>query len=501
MMNRLARVLPCLCVVLLFSACVSGPGPVDDGDGLLINGIRHNEKTAEQFIRRFDHLRVGFVNYIEPRNVKLNGHDLTGDGVVFRLDNTGDTGAFHLAAVELAVELMEKNGWDQAQLQEENSAVGHLATVRIESLGMPVDARPGQHLPVRVVLVGDATSISGGYLYPTPIRNSAGRTVAVFKGGYLPLIPDPPRRGDRWLDENGVELPPGVRPLLEKRETAGRIGFILREGFVIVASVASDDLIADTIDLPLEREVIDPMTNEVQQKIYPLSAELVPDVARELESELIAAGVQCRVRMDGPRKLVVTPLGVRELTLRQILDIIENIKVTIRPRSNIIVMFDDELHRVVIYGPMARRFLIEGVNLVIDPLSEGRKDPQSGKLLEPLPSAFRVRCEVLERASRGRSGLYGVPTPENATPDGHKGKVKLAWSRRNERDQVIAEGTDVLESADISDILRHLWTRGMGPNEVLGFCVRAKEAYAIAAELAFNYRKADVSSPLDPRGG
>ncbi|MCC6573629.1 MAG: flagellar basal body P-ring protein FlgI [Planctomycetes bacterium] len=495
MMLRNFQLLAILSFIVL-AACATTPpkdkpepGP-EPTDGPTIGGIKHDAKTAEQFIRRYEQLRVGLVNYIEPRNVKLNGHELSGDGVVFRLNLTGDNGAFHKAAVDLAVELMEKNGWDEVQLQEENSAVGHLASVKFESLGMPVDAHPGAHMPVRVVLVGDATDISGGYMYPTPIRNSAGRTVAYFRGGYLPHIPEP---GEPWRDSEGKELPPGTLPLLEKRETAGRIGYILREGFQITSSASADDLIADTIELPLSRDIIDEATGQVKETIYPLSVELVPEVVKELDKELAAANIPCRVRADGPHKIIVTPTGVREMSLRQIQDAIENVKVTIRPRSNVIIMFDEELYRVAIYGPGAKRFLISSLNLVIDPFSENAVDRETGRPVKPYPLPFRVRCEVVKRAERGTSGLYGVPTPGNPDPDGNKGEVRLAWSLRNDAGNVISEGDETLPSTDISDILRHLWVRGMGPREVLGFCVRAKEAFALAADLGFNYRKVDLA--------
>ena len=62
---------------------------------------------------------------------------------------------------------------------------------------------------------------------------------------------------------------------------------------------------------------------------------------------------------------------------------------------------------------------------------------------------------------------------------------------------MLKSGSDELDTSDFTDILRYLWTKGMGPREVLGFVYEAESSFAISAELGFNYRKVDLSSLIE----
>ena len=159
-----------------------------------------------------------------------------------------------------------------------------------------------------------------------------------------------------------------------------------------------------------------------------------------------------------------------------------------------VIVFDDQTQRVAIYGPLKRRFLIDNVTLVVDPIV--RRD-FNNQILPALPLRFRVSCRVLRRASPGRSGKFGIAHTEDIEagikPDGDKGQVNLAWSIHDEDGDLVKERTEKFDSADISDILRYLWTRGMGPHEVMGFCVQAKDQGALAVTLGYNHRRMDVS--------
>jgi hypothetical protein len=87
------------------------------------------------------------------------------------------------------------------------------------------------------------------------------------------------------------------------------------------------------------------------------------------------------------------------------------------------------------------------------------------------------------------------------TPDGHQGRVRLAWSRWDSRGRMLEEGTEELDTTDISEILRHLWTRGMGPRGVLAFVHEAIEMFAISAERGFNYLTVDLDELVATYGG
>lgn len=479
---------------VLFCACATpgtGPAdtrpvnPVDERDeteaGLSGRGkLAHTPQEAAKFIRRYASLSVGLVNYIDPARTQLVGREFTGETVVFRLDNTGDTGPLWTAAADRAGEMVEEYAWPEAEARWESATEAHVAMVRLESIGIPAGAKAGDDIPVRIVLTGNASDIRGGFVYKTPLRNKRGRTVAFLKQGYLPLKPQ-----DAVTPEQKAEA-----ALMERRDGAARVTFILRKGVRLAAHVKDDDLTADQIIMPLTRE-ISPGSGKFKRT---LSSDLVPQVLPQIErqmAELKPTPFPCKaVQQDD--NLVVTPLGVRETSLRQVFERLQTLRVRIEPRSNVIVVFDEQLVRVAIYGPPRHRMLIRDVALTVDPFT--RADPAR----KPEPLRFRVSCRVVRRAEAGSSRRYGVPNNEEARagtrPDGHLGQVRLAWSRWDEKGVMIADGTDVVDSSDVCDVLRHLWTRGMGPAEVLAFVMEAHDSLALSCELGFNWMKVDVEA-------
>jgi hypothetical protein len=169
---------------------------------------------------------------------------------------------------------------------------------------------------------------------------------------------------------------------------------------------------------------------------------------------------------------------------------LQTLRVTIEPRNKVVIIFDDQIVRIAIYGPAEHRMMIRDVALTIDPFTRNKPG------VVPRQSAFRVSCRVLRRAEPGTSRRYGVPTAEDRAagrkPDGDLGTVRLSWSRWNAKNEKLAEGTDDLASTDICDVLRFLWTRQIKPPEALGFVLEADSAFALACELGLNWRKIDV---------
>src|SRR5690606_31049844 len=127
----------------------------------------HSPEEAERFIRRFEGLRVGLVNYFHPGKVELISREFTAETVVFRLNSTGDTGAFHEAAVDLAV-TMADTLWERTSVANEVIKESRLATITIRSIGIPSNAKTGDEIPVRIEVKGNAPDIHGGYVYMTP---------------------------------------------------------------------------------------------------------------------------------------------------------------------------------------------------------------------------------------------------------------------------------------------------------------------------------------------
>lgn len=471
-----------LSLLLLLAACSTPPssnsastdgGDTGEGGFKDTRNIPHNEKTAQQFIRRFEGLRVGLLNYFDPTEVELVNRQFTCETVVFRLNSTGDTGALHGAAADLAAELAIKLGWEHSQTATSESMVeSHLAVVSIRSIGIPAGAKPGDTIPVAIELKGNATDIHGGYVYTTPLKNSAGRTVAILKEGYLPFDVN------RMEPEDVTEDMRQDAKNLERREAAKGSWFLLRKGVTIQKTVLSDDLSADQIILPLVRKV------NAEEVVRTLSSDLIPDVVADIKRQMAEIGLPAKVD-DEPGKIIITPLGVREISLQQVYERVEELRVELKPKNRIIIVFDDTLFRVAIYGPVAHRFLIDGLALTTDPFTRDKPNVDAYQL------PFRVSCRLLQRADPGRSRLFGVADADNPNPDGHRGRVRLAWSRWKDGKQV-EEQTEELPTSDISEILRHLWVRGMGPREVLAFVVEAEASYAINAELGFNHHKIDL---------
>lgn len=501
MSTRLGLLAPPI-LLLLLVACASSPGTggdngaeLDETDSGAIDRERltHSEREAHAFIRRYPSFRVGLINYFDPAEAELISRSFSAETVVFRLDATGDSGILYDATLDRAAEMTDEYAWPEAEILNETARETHVALVELESIGIPARARKGDYIPVRVRPKGNATDIRAGYVYATPLRNKLGNTVAILERGYLPL------NADAYFNSQGERIEPVLGPgesrlteeqiedskNLELIDSAGGISYILRKGVRLVVDVGDDDLTTDRIILPLTREVEE---RGFVRRVRTLSAELVPDAIESIKREMAAEGVNVDVEARG-NDLIVTPIGVRELSVRQIYELLKGIRIELHPRNNIVVVFDEQRFRVAMYGPQRHRFLIGTVTLTTDPFT--RDDPTR----EPYQLPFRVSCRLLERADPGTSGQYGIPTAEQEergfTPDGHKGRVRLSWSTWNDGG-IKDEGVDELDTTDLSEILRHLWTRGMGPREVLAFVYEADQSLAISAELGFNYRKVDL---------
>lgn len=470
-------------LLLLLAGCASSPAgddspaPEDSPRGTL--SIKHTPEEAESFIRRFEALRVGLINYFNPVNVELINREFTGTTIVFRLDKTGDSGAFHMAAVDQAAELAVKLGWDRTtSAPQEHTAETHLALVQMRSIGIPAGSRAGDTIPVILEIKGNASDIRGGYVYRTPLRNQLGRTVAELPEGYLPF------RIDHLPEEDVTDEMRAESALMEKRDSASGSWFLLRSTVKLARDVHADDLTADQIILPLERAV------EGREPVSTLSAELIPNVIADIERQMAEIDLPVSVKHE-PGKLIITPTGIREATLHQIYERLEGMRVEVKPRNRVLILFDDTLYRVAIYGPVSHRFLLGDVALTTDPFTRNRPGAK------PYQLPFRVSLRVLERAEPGRSRKYGIPDASDlergVMPDGHKGRVRISWSRWRDG-RIVAQDSEDLDTADISEVLRHLWTRGMDPRGVLAFVDEAVGGFAINAELGYNQLKIDLDA-------
>ncbi|MHC4839444.1 MAG: hypothetical protein ACYTDT_00590 [Planctomycetota bacterium] len=478
-------------LLLILAGCTTTEAPTNSGtaNGGDNNGVKYarTAEEAEQFVRRYPALSTGLVNYFNPADVELLERRFSGETIVFRLDNTGDGGILYTAAIERAAEFAEEYHWPQEDMNYESPGATeyHVALVRFESMSIPAGAQAGDTIPVKIILQGDASDIRGGYIYPTPMRNKAGKTVGFFKKGYLPFNPD--KYGEGELTEEQIE---DARNLT-KIEAPGRTTFILRDTVTLAAEVTIDDLSSDQIILPLMRDVeVWDKDRYVSRRVRTLSADLVPDVLAEIIKGMKKEGFEVEAQQIGD-KLVVTPTGIHEETLRQIKEKLESLRVTVAPKNNVVIVFDENKGQISVFGPARHRFLYGDVFLTTDPFTRNRKGKKQHSL------KFRLSCRIVERAEPGKTRKYGHDDGSGEPVDGHPGKTKLSWTRYNQKNEVVEERVDLLDTTDVSDILRHLWTCGISPYGALAFVFEAKSNLALTAELGLNYRKVDFDALRD----
>jgi len=102
---------------------------------------------------------------------------LIGYGLVIGLNKTGDRRQTIFSAQTLA-NMLERFGVSVPALQIK---VENIASVLVTT-ELPLYARPGARLDVTVSSVGDARSLQGGTLLPSPLRGTNGEIVALAQG-------------------------------------------------------------------------------------------------------------------------------------------------------------------------------------------------------------------------------------------------------------------------------------------------------------------------------
>ncbi len=473
-------------VLLLIAGCTSTDTPNNTGDGSDDNKKpikrTRTEEEAAQFIRRYPALQAGLINYFDPADIELLERRFNGETIIFRLDNTGDGGALYRVAIDRAAEFAEKYHWPAEDMDYESPGATeyHVASIGFESMSIPAGAKAGDTIPVRIFLRGNASDIRGGFVYPTPMRNKAGKTVGFVKKGYLPFNIEKFKKGELTAEQVA-----DARNLTVEYRNGDTV-IILRNTVILASDVTIDDLSSDQIILPLVRNVdIWENGKYVKRRIRTLSADLVPDVMREIKKGMAEKGFEVEV-IEFNQKIVITPTGIYEETLRQIKEHVESLRMTVAPKNNVVIVFDEEKGQISIFGPIRHRFMYGDVFLTTDPFTRERADRK------PHPLRFRLSCRVIERAVAGKSRKYGFDNGKGGLVDGHSGKTKLSWTRYNAKNEMIEDGVDILETTDVSDILRHLWTKGISPYGALAFVYEAKSNMALTAEMGINYRKLNM---------
>jgi flagellar P-ring protein precursor FlgI len=106
----------------------------------------------------------------------LRSNPLTGVGLIVGLSNTGDTS---LLARQMLTNILRDSG---LVLSPSDLTGGNVAVVWVTAELGPF-SREGSRIDVDVSAIGDAKSLQGGKLLPTPLRGLDGQVYAVAEGG------------------------------------------------------------------------------------------------------------------------------------------------------------------------------------------------------------------------------------------------------------------------------------------------------------------------------
>lgn len=106
----------------------------------------------------------------------VRGNPLTGVGLVIGLAGTGDTG---LLSRQMLTNILRESG---LVLSPSELTGGNIAVVMVTAELGPFD-REGMRIDVDVSALGDAKSLQGAMLLPTPLKGLDGQVYAVAQGG------------------------------------------------------------------------------------------------------------------------------------------------------------------------------------------------------------------------------------------------------------------------------------------------------------------------------
>jgi len=105
---------------------------------------------------------------------------LVGQGLVVGLNGTGDNLRNSIFTEKKLIDLLEKLRIN-VQGNDNNLKTKNIASVTVTA-SLPAFARQGSKIDVRVSTIGDARSLKGGVLIPTPLIGPDGRTYVIATG-------------------------------------------------------------------------------------------------------------------------------------------------------------------------------------------------------------------------------------------------------------------------------------------------------------------------------
>lgn len=143
-----------------------------------MNRIRPGLLTAAMLLMSSLWLAPARAEDVPAEAAEADDSFVIGTGVVIGLDGTGDSAVDESLVERSIVGVLKKAGLDAWKGEIEP---GRIAKVIVTAELAP-NSRPGTPLTITVTAVGDATSLAGGTLLPTPLRYTDGTVQAVGQG-------------------------------------------------------------------------------------------------------------------------------------------------------------------------------------------------------------------------------------------------------------------------------------------------------------------------------
>ncbi len=170
----------------------------------------------------------------------IRGNPLTGIGLVIGLASTGDS---TLPSRQMLTNILRDAG---IILSPSDLTGGNIAVVMVTAELGPFD-REGSHIDVDVSVIGDAKSLQGGMLLPTPLQGLDGQVYAVAQGGIS--IGGWTAAGDKAAITKNHQtvgrIPNGA--IVEKQEIATYVEYIAGQRFITLHLRNSDFSTAEQI--------------------------------------------------------------------------------------------------------------------------------------------------------------------------------------------------------------------------------------------------------------
>jgi len=202
----------------------------------------------------------------------LHSTPLIGYGLVVGLNKTGDRRQTIFSTQTLA-NMLERFG---ISVQAGQLKIENIAAVLVTT-DMPPYARMGTRIDVTASSIGDARSLQGGVLLPTPLRGPDGEVRAMAQGA---------------LSLGGFGGGSGGNSVQVNHLTVGRVP----GGGLVQVAVPADAVVSDTIAFSL----MDPDFVNAGRLARAINAELGPDAAHALDSATVSVRVPTEYRSAVP---------------------------------------------------------------------------------------------------------------------------------------------------------------------------------------------------------